>query len=128
MHLPASFTIKQTFLCMAGLFAALISAILGAWYFQEQATDARASAYRQAHASYLLADEFRQSSDDLTRLARTFAVTGNLHYEQQYLEVVAMRSGQKPRPAEPHRIYWDLVTDNAVRPRGAGRPRRSWPR
>ncbi|MCA0418155.1 MAG: methyl-accepting chemotaxis protein [Proteobacteria bacterium] len=120
MRLPVNLSIKQTFLCLAGLFATLISAIFGAWYLQEHAADARAGAYRQAHASYLLADEFRQSSDDLTRLARTFAVTGNPHYEQQYLEVIAMRSGQKPRPVEPHRIYWDLVTDNAVRPRGAG--------
>ena len=120
MRLAANLTIKQTFLCVAGLFAALIVAIIATWYFQERAIDARAGAFRQAHASYLLADEFRQSSDDLTRLARTFAVTGNVRYEQQYLEVVAMRAGEKPRPAEPHRIYWDLVLDNAVRPRGPG--------
>jgi methyl-accepting chemotaxis protein len=120
MRLAANLSIKQTFLGIAGLFTALIAAIIGAWYFQQQAVDARAGAYRQAHASYLLADEFRQSSDDLTRLARTFAVTGNARYEQQYLEVIAMRSGEKPRPVEPHRIYWDLVLDNAVRPRGSG--------
>lgn len=29
------------------------------------------------YISYLLADELRQSSDDLTRMARTFAATGN---------------------------------------------------
>ncbi|KRE14311.1 hypothetical protein ASE66_13040 [Bosea sp. Root483D1] len=120
MRLAANLTIKQTFLCIAGLFAALIVAIIAAWYFQERAVEARAGAYRQAHTSYLLADEFRQSSDDLTRLARTFAVTGNARYEQQYLEVIAMRSGEKARPVEPHRIYWDLVLDNAVRPRGPG--------
>ncbi len=120
MRLVANLSIKQVFLCVAGLFAALILAIIATWYFQQQAVGARANAYRQAYNSYLLADEFRQSSDDLTRLARTFAVTGNPRYEQQYLEVIAMRAGEKPRPVEPHRIYWDLVLDNAVRPRGPG--------
>ena len=123
MKMPANVTIKQLFLGIACIYAALIAAIGVSWYFQQQAGKAVSSAYRQEHESYLLADEFRQSSDDLTRLARTFAITGNPRYEQQYLEVVAMRSGQKPRPVEPHRIYWDLVLDNAVRPRGPGETR-----
>ncbi len=59
--------------------------------------------------SYLLADEFRQSSDDLTRLARTYAVTGLADYEKQYLEILDIRNGVTPRPAEYHRIYWDFV-------------------
>ncbi|CAN7499682.1 methyl-accepting chemotaxis protein [Bosea sp. LjRoot90] len=120
MRLAANLTIKQIFLAVAGLYAALILAIGVSWYYQQQAAAAVSDAYRKEHASYLLADEFRQSSDDLTRLARTFAVTGNPRYEQQYLDVIAMRSGEKARPAEPHRIYWDLVLDNAVRPRGPG--------
>ena len=36
------------------------------------------------YQSYLLADEWRQSSDDLTRLARTYSVTGDLAYKKQY--------------------------------------------
>ena len=48
--------------------------------------------------SYLLADELRQSSDDLTNLARTYVVTGDARYEQQYWHVLAVRNGEKPRP------------------------------
>ncbi len=36
----------------------------------------------QRYTSYILADELRQSSDDLTRLVRTYVVTGTSAYEQ----------------------------------------------
>jgi methyl-accepting chemotaxis protein len=48
--------------------------------------------------SHLLANELRQSSEDLTRLARTYVVTGNSRYEEMYWDVLAVRKGDKPRP------------------------------
>jgi len=65
------------------------------------------------YQSYLLADELRQSSDDLTRLARTYVVTGDAAYEQQYMDILAIRNGQKPRPQHYERIYWDFVAAGA---------------
>ncbi|PIE58974.1 MAG: hypothetical protein CSA33_00360 [Desulfobulbus propionicus] len=50
------------------------------------------------YQSYLVANEFRQSSQDLTRLARTYAVTGNPEYEAMYNDIIAVRDGNKPRP------------------------------
>ena len=38
------------------------------------------------YQSYQAADELRQSSDELTRLGRTYAVTGNEKYEKMYLD------------------------------------------
>lgn len=67
------------------------------------------TAFERRHQSNKLADELRQSSDDLTRLARTYVVTGDPAYEQQYFDVLAIRNGEKERPAEYHRIYWDFV-------------------
>jgi hypothetical protein len=61
------------------------------------------------YASNLLADEFRQSSDDLTRMARTFAVSGDSKFERMYWEILAIRNGQAPRPRRYERIYWDFV-------------------
>lgn len=61
------------------------------------------------HESYLLADEFRQSGDDLTRLARTYALTGQGRFEEQYHQVLAIRNGDQPRPADYHHIYWDFI-------------------
>ena len=59
--------------------------------------------------SYQLADELRQSSDDLTRLARTYVTTGNPKYEEYYWEVLSIRNGDRPRPENYERIYWDFV-------------------
>lgn len=64
--------------------------------------------------SYLLADELRQSSDDLTRLARTYVVTADPKYEKYYMDILAIRNGEKARPENYHRIYWDLVTPQDV--------------
>lgn len=47
--------------------------------------------------SYLLADELRQSSDDLTRLARTYVVTGDPKFESEYWAVLDTRNGKRPR-------------------------------
>lgn len=72
------------------------------------------AAHLRQYNSYLLADELRQSSDDLTRLARTYVVTGDPAYEAQYMDILAIRNGEKERPADYHRIYWDFAA--------AGRP------
>jgi len=68
----------------------------------------------QAH---LLADELRQSSDDLSRMAHTYAATGNPIHKQHYQEILDIRDGKKPRPADYHDVYWDFVLDDDRRPR-----------
>ena len=52
------------------------------------------------YKSYLIADELRQSSDSLTRLARTFVATGNSKYEKAYNHILEWRSGKIPRPED----------------------------
>ena len=66
--------------------------------------------FDKRYLSYQLADELRQSSDDLTRMARTYVVTGDPRYEQAYHDILAIRNGEKARPQEYNRIYWDLIT------------------
>ena len=70
--------------------------------------------------SYQRADELRQSSDDLTRLARTFVMTGDSKFEEMYWDVLAIRNGEKPRPQNYERIYWDLVIAGGDAPRPDG--------
>lgn len=50
------------------------------------------------YQSYQTAIELRKSSDDLTRLARTYVSTGNSIYEDQYWEILNVRNGISPRP------------------------------
>jgi methyl-accepting chemotaxis protein len=77
-------------------------------------------AEKSRYESYQLAGELRQSSDDLTRLARTYVVTGDPAFEAQYWDVLAIRLGKKPRPQEYNRIYWDFVAAGEAKPRADG--------
>lgn len=72
------------------------------------------------YASYQVADELRQSSDDLTRLARTYALTANADYESMYMDILAIRNGEKPLPEKYHQIYWDLVINYGEKPKPDG--------
>jgi diguanylate cyclase (GGDEF)-like protein/PAS domain S-box-containing protein len=58
--------------------------------------------------SYLLAIELFQSSEDLTRMARSYVSTGDLEYEEHYYEILDIRNGEKPRPAQYPSTYWHL--------------------
>lgn len=72
--------------------------------------------------AYRLADVLRQSSDDLTRMARTYAVTGDERYRRYFQDILDIRNGAAPRPNDYHVVYWDLVTADGERPRDAGPP------
>lgn len=72
------------------------------------------------YESYHAADELRQSSDDLTRLGRTYVVTGDDKYEKMYMDILDIRNGKKPRPELYHGIYWDLVLQYGQKPKPDG--------
>ena len=103
-----SFSIKNLFFS-AMAATTLTMAVAGFCIYQVgQASDAVTHAHSARYASYMLADEMRQSSDDLTRLARTYVVSSDPKWEKQYLEVLDIRNGKKPRPAQYEKIYWDF--------------------
>ena len=70
--------------------------------------------------SYILADELRQSSDDLTRMARAYVATGNSEFEREYWAILDIRNGKIPRPVDYNRIYWDFVIATGEKPRPDG--------
>ena len=76
------------------MFLALAAAF-GVYVYSEKQID-RANQRRQI--SILLADQLRQSSDDLTRMARTYVVTGDPRYKKYYQDILDIRDGKKPRP------------------------------
>lgn len=80
--------------------------------------------YKSKNRSFLLADELRQSSDDLTRLARTYVITGEKRFKDQYYEVLGIRNGIYPRPKHYNRIYWDFLAVNSAEeiPKVTGKP------
>jgi diguanylate cyclase (GGDEF)-like protein len=95
------------------VLAALICAF-AVYVASEKTIDA---ANEQRVESRLLADELRQSSDDLTRMARLYVATGSPIYQQNYQHILDIRDGRKPRPERYDSVYWDLVTDEGVPPR-----------
>nr|WP_315483896.1 EAL domain-containing protein [uncultured Undibacterium sp.] len=70
-------------------------------------------------SAHALGNELRQSSEDLTRMARAYVTSGQAIYRQYYDEIVAIRNGQAERPLNYHEIYWDLVLADNQRPRAS---------
>lgn len=66
------------------------------------------AAVKNREQSIQLAAELRQSSNDLARLVRTYIITGNPLYKEQFQAVVAIRDGKRPRPKNYSLAYWDL--------------------
>jgi methyl-accepting chemotaxis protein len=120
----ASTSLRLVFIGLSVLNIAALVALAIVWNLGAGAARDLKMVSDQRYLSYLLADEFRQSSDDLTRLARTYAITGDARYERQYNDILDMRDGKKPRPVEAHRIYWDFVAaaDGKPRPDGESKP------
>jgi signal transduction histidine kinase/ActR/RegA family two-component response regulator len=57
----------------------------------------------------LLAEEMLHSSNDLTRMARTYVATGNPIYKRYFLEILDIRDGTRPRPPNYSPAYWHFV-------------------
>lgn len=67
-----------------------------------------------------LAARLRQNSDDLTRMARHFAVTGDARFEEVYRRIALVRDGKLPRPPGDPSVYWDLLLGGVEPPKGEG--------
>ncbi|WP_158567951.1 response regulator [Duganella sp. BJB476] len=103
-------SIRQNFMLLAGSVAVLMSMTLFAYNVSDRSNAGLDAANQYRYQSFLLATELRQSSDDLTRLARTYVETGEPQFEQQYRAVIAIRDGKLPRPQHYERVYWDFVS------------------
>ena len=110
-------TIRKRFLTIYVVTIVMLVVLMGAVWWMRSTLAMVNRSQEIRYQSYLLADELRQSSDDLTRLARTYAVTGEPRYEQMYWHVLAIRNGEKPRPQHAQRIYWDFVAHTGQQPR-----------
>ena len=89
--------LNRLFFVTTGVMVALLAVFAVLLFFGQRELKRTTS---RRYASYLLADELRQSSDDLTRMARTFVLTGDARFERMYWEILAIRNGEAPRPPE----------------------------
>jgi class 3 adenylate cyclase/HAMP domain-containing protein len=101
----------QILLLTTTIFAGAIS-VLAIWLTNTEALVEKAQQRR--YTSYLLADELRQSSDDLTRFARMHVATGEEKYLKYYWDVLNIRNGKISRPTGYEGVYWDLVIGGII--------------
>ena len=85
--------VKVLNLFSIGLILSLYLCIAGAFYYQTQLGEAYKSQFR----SQLLAEALKKESADLTKSARTFVITADNKYEQEYFNIIAIRNGEAVR-------------------------------
>jgi len=113
-------SLKKYFFSIFAMMIVLSAGTASALYMMMLNQNSLLESQKVRFQSYQRADELRQSSDDLTRLARTFVMTGDPKFEEIYWDVLAIRNGEKPRPKNYERIYWDLVVAGGGAPRPDG--------
>lgn len=95
----------------------LLLAFIGSFFWYVHSEHLIDEANQQRLLSFLLADELRQTSDDLTRMVRSYVMTGNRLYKDYFQEIIAIRDGKAARPKDYHRLYWDLVVAGSTKPK-----------
>jgi len=91
----------------------LVVVVFSIYVWSEKKVD-QAKSFRDQ--SVLLMDTLRQSSDNLTRMVRTYIATGNSDFKQYYQDIIDIRNGNKSRPKNYNLVYWDLVITGEVLP------------
>ncbi|MCW7469636.1 hybrid sensor histidine kinase/response regulator [Leptospira kanakyensis] len=66
--------------------------------------------------SLQIANELRQSSDQLTNLVRLYVIQREAKYKIYFQMILDIRNGKRPRPKDYSYAYWDLVIANKLPP------------
>lgn len=117
MSIYKYFSMRQIVAALSLVLILLLALLIALSVAASEAEEGVTSAYaRREHAQRLVA-ELRQGADDLTRLARSFAATGDHEAERQYQAITEIRDGRRPRPEHYERIYWELLDAEGRPPR-----------
>ncbi len=100
------FTAFSRRLSVTAVLLVVLAITFGIYVWTEKQIDA---AHRLRYQSFLLADQLRQTSDDLTRMMRLYVETRNPLYKQYYQAIIDIRDGKKIRPGNYQGIYWDFI-------------------
>ena len=98
-------TSSRIFYLTTGVLILLLTLFITLRFFAQRELD---HTQHVRYTSFVAADELRQSSDDLTRMARAYAVTGDTKFERMYGQALAIRNGEMTRPRHYER-YLDLT-------------------
>ena len=115
-------SLKRLVVLGLGIGSVLLAVLLLASLLAERSMQDATAAEARRSESLRLAYELRQTSDDLTRMARSYVATGDPRYLTWFREILAIRAGTAPRPVGYDGIYWDSVSDTGQRPTPSGPP------
>lgn len=107
------------FISLAFVLFILLCSILFIWQIEKT----EILNEKEAQTSLVIAQDMRQSSDDLTKMMRLYVLTSDKKYLDYYFEILSIRNGTSPRPINYDQIYWDFVLDNQKRPTPYGKAR-----
>ncbi|WCL49055.1 ATP-binding protein [Leptospira sp. GIMC2001] len=113
-------SIRKLFLAIFIINVILILSLLISiiYLLNEQKSLTKSRQYR--FEAVKLAEELRQSSDDLTRFARTYVVTGDTFFKDSYWEIVGIRDGLIEIPIGYDGVFWDLIVSSKDKPESSG--------
>ncbi|MCL2638863.1 MAG: ATP-binding protein [Oscillospiraceae bacterium] len=89
--------IKKMMMISGGLFLFAIIMIFMSYINTNKENAAARELADNRFISQLLAEELKESSNNLTSAVRKFVVTGDEEYALEFMEIVEIRAGEKPR-------------------------------
>ncbi len=105
----------HTFILIGSVIGALVFGAAVLNVFSSRLVGQIQDKHSERFLAFAIADEFRQTSIDLTRLARTYAATGEEQYRDEYWSIVEWRAGDAPRPSTVHpELYPGETIDQRV--------------
>lgn len=104
-----SSNIRNFFLLIGASIFLLIIAILTMAYWIKSTSYKLSAVESGRYQMIVYADVLRQSSDDLSKFARLYVVSGDKTYKDTYYNILDIRNGAKKRPLNYQNVYWDLI-------------------
>ncbi|MBT7711942.1 MAG: transporter substrate-binding domain-containing protein [Deltaproteobacteria bacterium] len=111
---PKQLSIRETLFLVFFILAGLIVSI-GAFVTLLLEGQQQSDVESLKNDSFNLAHELKQSSDDLTRFARLYSVTGDENYEGYFNTIIGIREGKQAHPNNYTHSYWDHITAGTVK-------------
>ncbi len=116
-------SIKRMLVFGSSVIAIMVIIVMGVLIVLKSEQEELMAREKIRYLSYQAADELRQSSDDLTRLARLYVISKDSEPEQakeylrEYNAILDIRNGKVPRPINYNLIFWNLAAVEGKNPR-----------
>ncbi|MDB5972241.1 MAG: response regulator [Hydrocarboniphaga sp.] len=92
---------------IAFVVLALLAALAYVTHLQSRNAQFQTAAETRRTESYRLAEQMRQSSNELTMMVRLYVSTGEPRYRDDFEQILAIRNGTAPRPLGYDGSFWD---------------------